>query len=163
MKIKLIAHRLVGCGLSQHLLLDFLSERATSDWQRRVSLSVKQMFMTTLGIFLLILGLIGIVIPILPTTPFVLGAVACLSGNPKLQKKIKAIPLFGEIIENYQNNKSISPKTLFSSVSFLWISLIFSSVIIGHFWVVIGLFCIGVAVTIHLIRLSRNYSKHPKS
>lgn len=114
---------------------------------------MKQIFLNALGCFLLILGVIGIVLPLLPTTPFVIGAAACFSSNPGLQKKMMGVPLFREYIESYQNKKGISRKTLISSLSFLWGSLTVSMLLLWHVWATIGLICVGVGVTMHLFRL----------
>lgn len=73
-----------------------------------------------LGIFALILGVVGAFLPILPTTPFLL-----LSGfffsksSPKLHRWLLGLPTFGPMIHDWEVNKAIRPKVKFYAISLL--------------------------------------------
>lgn len=112
---------------------------------------IKNILLTVLAILLLALGTIGAFLPILPTTPFVLAAVACLSSNPKLRNKITRIPFFKEYLDNYKNRQGLSKKVVTQSLVFLWGMLIISMIAIAKLWLIILLFTIGTAVTIHIL------------
>ena len=57
----------------------------------------------------LILGLIGIFLPLIPTTPFVLLAALCFSkGSPRLHDWLIHQPTFGPLILNWEQYGSIS-------------------------------------------------------
>lgn len=63
------------------------------------------------GIIAFALGMVGIVVPLLPTTPFVLVAVFCFSrGSPRLHQWLLSHRLFGPVIQNWENYGVIRPR-----------------------------------------------------
>jgi len=68
------------------------------------------------GVLSLGLGLIGIVLPVLPTTPLILLAAFCFSkGSPRLRAWITAHARFGPIIEDWEETGAIPrPVKLFA-------------------------------------------------
>lgn len=59
----------------------------------------------------LALGLVGIVVPGLPTTPLVLlAAFAAARGSPRLEAWLKAHPRFGPLIRDWQAHGAVSRK-----------------------------------------------------
>ncbi len=107
------------------------------------------------GCALLLVGGIGIFLPILPTTPFVLLAMACFAGEPKIQAQIRRSRMFREYIDAYQQKGGISGKVLARSLCFLWAMLALSAVILWELWLAILLAGVGSAVTAHLVQLWR--------
>ena len=116
---------------------------------------MKNAILIAIGFVFLALGAVGVFLPILPTTPFVLLSSACFSTSPALRAKIMKIRFFREHIENYQERKGLSRKTLAISLVYLWGMLSFSAFMIAKpLWYVI-LSSIGIAVTIHLAVMAR--------
>ena len=63
------------------------------------------------GLFFLLLAAIGVVLPLLPTTPFVLVAAACFArSSPRMHGWLLRSELFGPILRDWENNKCISLK-----------------------------------------------------
>lgn len=118
-------------------------------------MSIKTIFLITMGSIFLVLGAIGVVLPVMPTTPFVLLAVACFSSEPRLKSKIMRIPFVKEHLENYQNRTGIPCKTLIINLAFLWGMLILSCVIVKKIWLTVFLLAIGTGVTTHLVYMSK--------
>ena len=82
-----------------------------------------------LGTICLVLGAIGIVLPVLPTTPFLLAAAACYyKGSPRMHKWLLNNKWFGEYIRNYTEGKGLTKKTKITALTLLWATIGFSSV-----------------------------------
>lgn len=63
---------------------------------------------TAAGLFFVGLGLIGAVLPIMPTVPFLIVATACFArGSPRLEARLLAHPLFGPMIRNWREHRAI--------------------------------------------------------
>ena len=57
------------------------------------------------------LGGIGVVLPLLPTTPFVLLAAACFAkSSPRLHGWLLHSELFGPMLRDWERNKCVSPR-----------------------------------------------------
>lgn len=110
---------------------------------------------TFLGTVFLGVGLVGVVIPVLPTTPFLLLAAACYGNTPKLQSKIKNMPFFKEYFKSYEDKTGIPTKTLIISLLFLWSSILISMLLMDSPHIKIFLVFIVVAVTLHLLWMSK--------
>ena len=108
-----------------------------------------------LGFLFLLIGAIGIFLPVLPTTPFVLIAAGCFTSSKRLSDWLIKNQLFGEYITNYRERKGLSKKTVIRSLSFLWTMLTISVICIHSLWAIILMPCIGVAVTIHIVMIAK--------
>ena len=107
------------------------------------------------GSITLALGAIGIVLPVLPTTPFLLVSLACyLRSSEKMTHWMLTNKYFGKYIKNYREGKGIPIKTKIFAISLLWITILYSAFFIVPIWIVqIILFTIATLVTLHLVRL----------
>lgn len=82
---------------------------------------IRILFIILASIFLS-LGIVGIAVPGLPTTPFLLLSVWMYSKSSKrLQNWILNHHIFGEKIRIYQETKSLTLKTKISAISLMWI------------------------------------------
>ena len=61
-----------------------------------------------LGVLFLLIGAVGVVLPLLPTTPFVLAAAACFAkSSPRMHTWLLGSRVFGPVISNWENKKCI--------------------------------------------------------
>ena len=108
------------------------------------------------GTVSLALGTIGIVLPILPTTPLLLLALACYCRSSKrMTKWVLNNKYFGSYIRRYKEGKGIPIKTKIIAIATLWITISYSAFFIVNIWWIVQLilFVIATAVSIHIIRL----------
>ena len=118
-------------------------------------MKLKTILLTVVGLFLLMLGVIGAFVPVWPTTPFVICAAGCLSATPKLRARIMKIRFFREYIEHYRSGGQVSKRTVASSLIFLWGMLILSAIAVGKSWVIAILAVVGISVTVHILWVAR--------
>lgn len=119
----------------------------------------KATLLSALGFVMLGLGAIGLVLPVWPTTPFVLLAAACFAHNPRLKARVMKIPFFRDYLQNYQDRKGLPRKTVVRSLVFLWGMLILSSVLARSLWLALGLLAVGAGVTTHILWVARPRDK----
>ncbi|MFW9872981.1 MAG: YbaN family protein [Candidatus Thorarchaeota archaeon] len=105
------------------------------------------------GFISLVLGIIGIALPILPTTPFLLLASAAFAkSSERFHRWLLNNKILGAYIKNYQEGKGLPLKIKLITISLLWITIGISIFfLINLFWVQIILICIAIAVSIHIL------------
>ncbi len=108
-----------------------------------------------LGTIFVGLGILGIFIPILPTTPFLLLAAACYARSSKrFYHWLLSNKWFGSYIKNYKEGKRIPLKVKIFTVSLLWITILTSSIFATNvIYIRIILIIIALCVTIHILSL----------
>lgn len=80
-----------------------------------------------LGTLSLCIGIIGIVVPGLPTTPFVLlTAGLYIRSSDRLYHKLTANRFIGSYISEFQNNKGMTRKSKFYAIGTMWIMIALS-------------------------------------
>jgi uncharacterized membrane protein YbaN (DUF454 family) len=115
-----------------------------------------RVFLLIGGTFSLGLGAIGVFLPILPTTPFLLISAACyMRSSERMHKWILNNRWFGEYLRNYQEGKGIPLKTKILALTVLWGTILYSAFIALDDVLIaqIGLLAIALGVSIHLLRL----------
>ncbi|HJN06745.1 MAG TPA: DUF454 family protein [Bacteroidales bacterium] len=99
-------------------------------------------------------GIIGIIVPLLPTTPFLLLAGLCFNqGSEKMRNWFKNNKLVGSYISNYYEKKGVSVRSKIIAIIILWITIGISIHFIPNIYIRIILAMILVGVTIYLISL----------
>ena len=106
-----------------------------------------------LGLISLVLGIIGIFLPLLPTTPFLLlSAALFMKSSRRLYYWLMNNKFLGKYLSDYVHHKNISVKSKIFSISLLWITIVMSSVfLIEKLAIKILLLIIAIAVTIHIL------------
>lgn len=115
---------------------------------------LKRLFIV-LGSLSLILGVIGIVLPLLPTTPFLLlSAYFYSKSSQKFYDMLLNNKIFGKYINDFRQGKGITLKAKIVSLSTLWIMMIISFIfLIKPLFVKVILSIISSIVTYYLISL----------
>jgi uncharacterized membrane protein YbaN (DUF454 family) len=106
------------------------------------------------GTFFLVIGLIGIAIPLLPTTPFLLLAAACyLRGSRRMYDWLLGNRIFGRYLKDYYEKRGIPTRVKVGSTVFLWCTIGISIMIIGDLAIRIVLVIVAAGVTLHIASL----------
>ena len=107
------------------------------------------------GTVFLVIGGVGIVLPILPTTPFLLLAAVCYArSSERWYHWLLHNRWFGSYIRNWHEGKGISMKTKLLSILFLILTLGYSAVVIVPFVLgKVALIIVAVCVSVHILSL----------
>ncbi|GHU83612.1 hypothetical protein FACS1894196_3760 [Clostridia bacterium] len=115
---------------------------------------MRRAILLMLGFVALGLGGIGLFLPILPTTPFVLCAAGCFGASyPALGRRLEQTKYFGEYIRNYRQKTGISRSARRRGLGFLWLSLGVSAALVRRplVWGILAF--VGVCVSAHILLL----------
>jgi uncharacterized protein len=120
-----------------------------------VATRMKKVAFTIAGTIFLVLGAIGIVVPFLPTTPFLLLSAGCyIKGSERMHRWLINNKLFGVYIKNYREGKGISARGKIFSLMFLWVTILYAVFFVTNVLVYqIIMFIIPSAVTIYIVRV----------
>ena len=107
------------------------------------------------GLLCVMLGLLGAVLPLLPTTPFLLVAAACFErSSPRLQRWLFSNRLFGDALRRYRNGEGMPRRSKIVLLVMLWGAVGFSLWRLASepmWWLLLLLIC--GAVTVHILRI----------
>lgn len=114
---------------------------------------IMKILLTILGLVSLGLGILGIFLPVLPTTPLLLLAAALfLRSNMKLYDWLLNHPKLGPYIRNFMEHKAIPLKIKILSVSLVWITLLNCAIFVADHWLFRAFFILLAAgITIHIL------------
>lgn len=106
-----------------------------------------------LGSISLALGIIGIFVPLLPTTPLLLLAAALyFRSSPRLYEWLLNHPRLGAYIRNFREYRAIPLRAKIVSVSLLWLTMGYCIIaIIEPLWLRIALAILAMAITFHIL------------
>ena len=106
-----------------------------------------------LGTVSLMLGVLGIFLPVLPTTPFLLLAAALyLRSSRRLYNWLLSHKHLGPYIKNFYEKRAIPLRVKIVSVSLLWITLLYCAFFVASAWWMSILFiAIAAGVTVHIL------------
>ncbi|WP_237485546.1 YbaN family protein [Vibrio hippocampi] len=112
------------------------------------------MVLNSCGIVAVALGIAGIVLPLLPTTPFLLLASACfLRGSPRLHDWLWNHATFGAIIRDWQQHRCIAKKVKLRGAIFICCSFSVSIFFAPQVWLKIALFVLFLVIFSIFLRI----------
>lgn len=112
------------------------------------------MLLVLLGTLFLVIGVVGIVVPLLPTTPFLLLAAALyVKGSPQCYAWLIHHPYFGTYIRNFRENRAIPLRVKMISISLVWLTIGWCMIrVVDKWWWAQGLmFLLACGITWHLL------------
>ena len=109
--------------------------------------------MIILGVLSLGLGILGIFLPVLPTTPLLLLASALfLRSHKGLYDWLMIHPRLGPYIQNFMTHKSIPLKIKIISVTMVWLTLLNCAIFVAEHWAFRLFFILlAAAITAHIL------------
>lgn len=111
-------------------------------------------FFMAAGILLVGIGVLGIFLPLLPTTVFFLLAAGCFGkSSPGAYAWLNSNRFFGKYLRDYRERRGATVATKVTSIGSLWLGIGLAVFFIHVTWIAIVLFVIAAAVSTHLFRL----------
>ncbi|KWR77657.1 MULTISPECIES: YbaN family protein [Pseudomonas] len=98
------------------------------------------------------LGVAGIFLPLLPTTPFLLLAAACfMRSSQRFYDWLVSHPRLGPWIGDYLEGNGIPLKGKLYTVGLMWISIGFSCYLVPHLWARVFMLASTVLVSLYIL------------
>jgi uncharacterized membrane protein YbaN (DUF454 family) len=101
------------------------------------------------------LGILGIFLPVLPTTPFLLLAAYCYAhGSDHFYNWLLNCSWFGGYIRNYREGRGIPLWQKLLALALLWLTIGFAiGFVVSTWWLKVLLLVVAVGVTVHLSKI----------
>lgn len=98
---------------------------------------IKRLFLTIAGLLSLSLAIIGIFLPLIPTTPLLLLAAACfIRSSNRLYEWLITNKHLGPYIKNYREGKGIPLSAKVIGVTLLWCSMLFTIIFVVPLFII---------------------------
>jgi uncharacterized membrane protein YbaN (DUF454 family) len=124
---------------------------------------LKRRIFVIAGSIALAIGVIGIIMPVLPTTPFLLLAAICyMRGSQRLYNALLCNRFIGSYVRNYLEGRGMSLKMKIWALSLLWAAIVCTAVLVTHsliIRIILAFVLIGVTIHIILIKTVKNNLK----
>ena len=120
---------------------------------RSMSYKLRKQLLIVAGTISTAIGTLGIFVPLLPTTPFLLLAAACyIRSSERFYRWLINNRLFGTYIRNYIEGRGMPLRIKLFTIFLLWITIGISVCIVTQNLVVrIVLVLVAIGVTLHVI------------
>ena len=123
-----------------------------------------KLVLNSVGVLAVLLGLIGIFVPLLPTTPFLLLAAACFArGSQRMHGALLNNRLFGGFLRDYEQGRGIPARAKAIALLMMWSSLALAMWRYEALTVRLVLVAIGAGVSIYLLRLPTRAAVAPRT
>ena len=121
--------------------------------QRQARSPVLRYLLFVCGCVSVVLGVIGIFLPVLPTTPFLLLAAACFARSDKrFYLWLVMHPKLGPWVRAYLDGQGLPLKGKVWALGLMWTSISVSMWIVPLFWVRIFMLISAISVSIYILK-----------
>ena len=121
---------------------------------------LKRQLFVIAGTIAFVLGVVGIILPVLPTTPFLLLAAICyMRGSQRLYNALLCNRFVGNYVRNYLEGRRMSLMNKIWTISLLWIAILCTVFLVTEslfIRIILAVVLVGVTVHILLIRTLEN-------
>ncbi|WP_287128865.1 YbaN family protein [Candidatus Cyanaurora vandensis] len=115
--------------------------------------TLKKWTLLSLGSLCVALAVLGIFIPLLPTTPFLLLAAACyFRSSDRLYGWLVGHRLFGPFIRDFQEKQGMTVRSKVLAIGLMWLGIGYAATL-TELWISLGLLVVALGVTVYLLRL----------
>jgi len=116
---------------------------------------MRKALLVAAGSVSLSIGVVGVFVPLLPTTPFLLLSAACfVRSSDRLYQWLIRHPLLGTYIRCYREYRAVSLRAKAGGISLLWATIGYAAAfVVDALWGRLLLLAIAVGVTWHLLSL----------
>ena len=114
----------------------------------------KRVILVTAGSLCIGLAVLGLFLPLLPTTPFLLLASACyVRSSERLHGWLMGNRVLGTYIRNFQERRGITVRAKVTTVVLLWLPLLYSIYRLELFWLEAALVLMGLTWSALILRM----------
>lgn len=113
-----------------------------------------KIFLIIVGSVSLVLGVLGIFLPMLPTTPFLLlSAAAWVKASPSLYEWLINHRVLGEYIRNFREHRAIPLRVKIISVSLVWLTIGYCifAIVDEWWWAQVLMTLLATAISWHIL------------
>jgi len=128
-------------------------------------MDIRKAFLIFAGTVSVGLGVLGMFLPLLPTTVFLLLGAYCYShSSERFHNWLMNNRWCGSYITNYKSGRGISLRQKFSTIVMLWASIAFSIWMLGAgFWITLMLAAVAIGVSVHILWLKTYFPESERS
>jgi uncharacterized protein len=113
-----------------------------------------KILLNVIGSIAVVLAILGVFLPLLPTTPFLLLASACyIRGSERMHRRLMNHRLFGEYLRNIQDRRGMPLRGKVITLVLMWVSLAYSIYTVNAMLLKGLLVAIGIGVTVFILRM----------
>lgn len=114
----------------------------------------KKAILVAAGSLCIGLAVLGLFLPLLPTTPFLLLASACyVRSSERLHGWLMGNRVLGAYIRNFQERRGITLRAKVTTVVLLWLPLLYSIYRLELFWLEVVLVLMGLTWSVLIFRM----------
>ena len=114
--------------------------------------NIRRWLLIACGMLCVAVGVIGIFVPLLPTTsPLLLAAFCFARSSPRFYHWLLHNRVFGSYIKNYREGRGMPLRSKVVTLGLLWLTIGFSIIYIPLWWIKLLLLMVAVGVSIHIL------------